>query len=113
MTWAAHVERVPPDWEAADPEWERRRFGAPESYFPKWPMHLRTHWQWWQSKTDPTPVSPTFATPEELATYLIENKTRLSFVQWYNAYRGDHAAITKQIVEEAKEFTLFDSPLKE
>ena len=68
MSWAAHIVRVPPDWNYSsfEPETDEK---------PDWPKESRTHFQWWQTKTDPSPISPIFATVDEMATYAIENST--------------------------------------
>jgi hypothetical protein len=39
-------------------------------YMPDWPAQERTHWQMYEDTSEGTPISPVFATPEELARWL-------------------------------------------
>jgi hypothetical protein len=75
MTWAADVNRVPPNWDYDN-------FDAERDEYPAWPKEQRTHWQWWQSKTDPSPISPIFSTPEEMASYAVANQHWPYFEPW-------------------------------
>ena len=45
---------------------------APErdEYMPSWPEDTRTHFMMYESTSEGTPISPAFATPEELAKWL-------------------------------------------
>lgn len=51
-------------------------FGAPPArayYRPDWPDESRTHFQIYETVTEGTPVSPPFATVEELARWYADN----------------------------------------
>lgn len=104
MSWAADVKRVPPDWEDANPYWESVRFTRDDLYMPSWRIEECTHYQFWQTKVDPTPVSPTFSTPEEMAAYLIENESWPWFEVWAHVYRKDPAKIADAIRKEGEEY---------
>lgn len=43
-------------------------------YMPDWPAEERTHWQMYENTTEGTPISPVFATPEELGHWLADTK---------------------------------------
>ncbi len=45
-----------------------------EYYRPAWPEESRTHLMLYSTTTEGTPMSPPFATPEELARWLADNK---------------------------------------
>lgn len=53
---------------------DRWLYGKPPHYnvgvMPDWPEEQRTHWQMYEDTTEGTPISPVFATPEELARWL-------------------------------------------
>lgn len=53
------------DWNGARP--------VPEEYMPDWPDEQRTHWQFYENTSEGTPLSPVFATAEELADWLATN----------------------------------------
>lgn len=42
-------------------------------YMPDWPESERTHYQMYETTTEGKPISPVFATPEELAHWLADN----------------------------------------
>lgn len=42
-------------------------------YMPDWPESERTHYQMYESTTNGTPISPVFATKEDLARWLADN----------------------------------------
>ena len=50
--------------------------GAPdqEQYMPEWPDSERVGWQMYETVTEGTPISPVFATAEELAHWLADNE---------------------------------------
>jgi len=54
------------EWEGPAPQAER--------YMPDWPEERRTHWQMYEDTSEGTPISPVFATPEELARWLADNR---------------------------------------
>lgn len=45
----------------------------PEYYRPAWPEGSATWWQMYQTVSEGSPVTPPFATPEELVDYLVAN----------------------------------------
>jgi hypothetical protein len=60
---------------------------------PMWSQSECTHWQMYEEITEGTPISPVFATPEELARWLSDNKvsafadTTASYTQWLSLIR--------------------------
>jgi len=42
-------------------------------YMPRWPAEQRTHLMMYEDTSEGTPISPAFATPEELARWLADN----------------------------------------
>jgi hypothetical protein len=44
----------------------------PEYYMPQWPEEERTHYMMYEDTSEGTPISPAFATPEELAKWLAD-----------------------------------------
>lgn len=44
----------------------------PDEFMPDWPLDQRTHWQMYEDTSEGTPISPIFATPEELARWLTD-----------------------------------------
>ena len=53
-------------------EWNGNR-PVEADYMPDWPESDRTHYQMYEDTTEGTPISPVFATPEELARWLADN----------------------------------------
>lgn len=57
-------------------------------YMPDWPDEERTHLMMYESTSEGTPLSPAFATPEELARWLADNNASAfgsmtaSYEQW-------------------------------
>lgn len=43
-----------------------------ENYMPDWPDEQRTHFMMYENTSEGTPISPAFATPEELARWLCD-----------------------------------------
>lgn len=69
------------DWVPIDEEHRNMSFsewdgGQPQSedYMPDWPEAERTHYQMYEVTSEGTPISPVFASPEELAKWLADNK---------------------------------------
>jgi hypothetical protein len=100
---------VPNNWDKQKRyrNWEKKRLEKGHPYMPTWPIEKCTHYQFWQSKTDNTPVSPTFATPKELALYLIEHRTSPYFEPWYRAHRGRRNDIAMAIREDGEDYVSF------
>lgn len=46
----------------------------PEDYMPSWTAEEKTHLMMYETTSEGTPISPAFATPEELARWLADNK---------------------------------------
>ena len=53
------------DWHGAIP--------SPDDYMPYWPPEVATHFCMYETTSEGTPVSPAFATQEELARWLTDN----------------------------------------
>ena len=90
--WAIYpkVGWVPIDGSEGDSfeEWDGER-PKQEDYVPDWPEEERTHFQVYETVSEGTPLSPAFATKEELAEWLVENGhrevtfgERLTFEKW-------------------------------
>lgn len=73
--------------------------GAPDkaNYMPDWPDDQRTHLMMYEDTSEGTPISPAFATPEELARWLTDNKASwfggmpATYEQWLENARGGWA----------------------
>lgn len=44
-----------------------------DDYMPNWPAEERTHLMMYENTTEGTPISPAFASAEELARWLVDN----------------------------------------
>lgn len=59
-----------------------------QDHMPAWSESERTHWMMYEDTSEGTPISPAFATPEELAFWLAENSasafagTTATYEQW-------------------------------
>jgi hypothetical protein len=68
-----------------------------KSYCPDWPEESRTHYQMYEDTTEGTPISPVFATPEELARWLADNEAdafggmTATYEQWLRVCQGGYA----------------------
>lgn len=62
-------------------------------YMPDWPEEERTHLMMYESTSEGTPLSPAFATPEELARWLVDNNASAfanmtaTYEQWLSTCR--------------------------
>lgn len=69
----------------------------PEYYRPDWPDAERTHLMMYEDTSEGTPISPAFATPEELARWLADNgasafaSNTASYEAWLQVARGGWA----------------------
>lgn len=55
--------------------WEYAGNPPDEDYhFPDWPPGSRTHYQMYEDTSEGTPISPVFATPEEVARWCADNR---------------------------------------
>lgn len=88
-------------------QWEGRRPFS-EDYMPNWPAEQRTHFMMYEDTTEGTPISPAFATPEELARWLVDNNASAfggmtaDYDHWLRVARGGWAPsmiITGGVVE--------------
>lgn len=79
--WAGDVPRKP----------------APEDYMPAWPDAERTHFMMYEDTSEGTPISPAFATAEELARWLADNgasafgEMTATYEDWLATIRRGHA----------------------
>jgi len=55
------------------------------NYMPRWEESEKTHYMMYEDTSEGTPISPAFETPEELATWLAENKAS-SFADFTAVY---------------------------
>lgn len=68
-----------------------------EDYMPQWPDAERTHLMMYEDTSEGTPISPVFATPEELARWLTDNgassfgSDTASYESWLRVARGGFA----------------------
>lgn len=84
----------PGQWKARDPAWGKHWedwSGAapkPAHFTPTWPAEVCTHLMMYEDVSEGTPISPAFATAEELATWLATNKASASgmFAASYDAW---------------------------
>lgn len=66
-------------------------------YMPDWPDEQRTHLMMYETTSEGTPISPAFATPEELARWLVDNNASAfgdrtgSYEGWLRVARGGWA----------------------
>lgn len=64
--WEPHNETCSfEDWNGEEPD--------PEYYRPDWSESEATHYQMYETCSEGTPISPVFATPEEVARYCADN----------------------------------------
>jgi hypothetical protein len=88
------------EWVRKDPdltypfeEWDGKRPVA-EDFMPDWPESERTHFQMYEDTSEGTPISPAFATPEELARWLADNNASTfadlttDYETWLRMIRG-------------------------
>lgn len=91
-------------WEPIAPEHRGMRYTdysgsrpSPDDYMPDWPEEQRTHLMMYEDTSEGTPISPAFATPEELARWLADNKASAmgdetaTYEQWLRVARGGYA----------------------
>lgn len=70
--------------------------GPPDrrDFMPAWKPEEATHFMMYETTSEGTPISPAFATPEELARWLADNKARTfgtmtaTYEQWLPTCRG-------------------------
>lgn len=68
-----------------------------DDYMPDWPAEQRTHLMMYEDTSEGTPISPAFATPEELARWLVDNgassfgSDTATYEQWLRVAQGGWA----------------------
>lgn len=67
-------------------EWHGER-PDPEDYMPQWKPEEATHLMMYECTSEGTPISPAFATPEELAQWLVDNHAS-AFADQTASYEG-------------------------
>ena len=66
-------------------------------YMPNWPVSERTHYMMYEDTSEGTPISPAFATPEELARWLADTgassvgSATASYEGWLRVAKGGWA----------------------
>lgn len=69
----------------------------PDEYMPDWTPEEATHFQMYENTSEGTPISPVFATPEEVARWCADNGASAfadmtaSYEQWLAVARGGWA----------------------
>lgn len=69
----------------------------PDHYMPDWPDEELTHYMMYQTTSEGTPISPAFATPEELARWLADTNASIfaedtaSYEVWLRIAKGGYA----------------------
>ena len=77
-------------------EWSGKRPEA-ERYMPEWSEEEATHVMMYETTTEGTPMTPAFATPEELAQWLVDNEANAfagqtaSYEAWLRMAQGGYA----------------------
>lgn len=77
-------------------EWNGQR-PSPDDYMPVWPLEQCTHFMMYEDTSEGTPISPAFATPEELARYLADTNASAfaghgaSYEQWLSTIKRGFA----------------------
>jgi hypothetical protein len=68
-----------------------------DDYMPNWPDETRTHYMMYETTSEGTPISPAFATPEDLARWLADTgassfgNDTATYEQWLNVCKGEFA----------------------
>lgn len=68
-----------------------------ENYMPEWPEAEKTHLMMYETCSEGTPISPAFATAEELARWLVDNKASAfgqmtaTYEEWLSMCRLGHS----------------------
>ena len=92
------------EWVEKDSEQNAMRFTEwcgtppnPDDYMPQWPEEFRTHFMMYEDTSEGTPISPAFATAEELARWLVDNNASAfglmgaSYEGWLRVCNGGYA----------------------
>lgn len=85
-----------PDESGRYTDWAGTR-PSPDDYMPDWPEFERTHFMMYEDTSEGTPISPPFATAEELAQWLADTGASAfadetaSYDQWLRVAKGGFA----------------------
>lgn len=70
---------------------------SPDEFMPDWPVDQCTHYMMYEDTSEGTPISPAFATPEELAQWLVDTNASAfggsgaSYEGWLRVAKGGFA----------------------
>ena len=91
-------------WEPIEEKYKNMRFTeyhggrpSPDDYMPDWPDEVATHFMMYEDTSEGTPISPAFATPEELAKWLTETGASAfgdmtgTYEGWLRTARGGYS----------------------
>ena len=91
-------------WEPIEEKYRHTRYTdyegprpSPDDYMPDWPEDQRTHLMMYEDTSEGTPISPAFATPEELALWLADTGasafggSTASYEAWLRVCQGGFA----------------------
>ena len=91
-------------WKPIDPKHRHMRYTdyagprpSPDDHMPDWPAEQRTHYMMYEDTSEGTPISPAFATPEELARWLADTgassfgRSTATYEQWLPICKGGWA----------------------
>lgn len=103
---------APSTWKPKGPDHEGMPFEEyegsqplAEDYMPSWPTSERTHFQMYEDTSEGTPISPIFATAEELARWLADTGASsfaamtASYEAWLNLILSGSASISMVMVD--------------
>lgn len=74
------------------------------NFMPQWPQAERTHYALYETVSEGTPLSPSFATPEELACWLAEHgeggegRDRRDYPTWLRFIQSGRTSMTLMMV---------------
>jgi hypothetical protein len=87
--WVEHDGGTFTEWHGSRP--------SPDDYMPEWTEDEATHLMMYETVSEGTPISPAFATPEELAKWLTDNNASAfgghgaSYDGWLRVAKGGFA----------------------
>jgi len=99
----SYAEPPAPQWEARRPDQDGAYadYAGPRpeqsDYMPEFPAGTATHFMMYETTSEGTPISPAFATPEELARWLADNNVSANaddtatYEQWLRVCQGGFA----------------------
>ena len=99
--WGSSLEKAwkPKDADEANLSFEEWTGPEPiaSDYMPEWPAEVATHFMMYEKTSEGSPISPAFATPEELARWLTDNGASAfggftaTYEQWLSTIRRGFA----------------------